>query len=322
MTKKTYLLLASFFFSFFYVYTIGWSDFHTFPDINNYIYRIEYLANGGEESVHRGISYFFSEPVWKYLLQSIANIFNQDSYLNGFYLTAFFSLFIYAYFTFQRIHPILAIIFFLNPMFIDLIMGQTRIALSFSLLLLAFQYKNKVLLFSILLVVCATLIHTTALLFVGIYVLLIFLYSKFNERSYYTTAFLLSIAIPVFLRYIAPIILSAVGDRRFNVTAYGSSSLTYALIWLIISLILVTFSNNYIKSKNQSIIIGYAIVMTGLFFFSSLMGLYGQRFVALSIPLIIISINYLPKYYREMTFIALGLYLEIQWIYWLEISLK
>lgn len=323
MKKKYYLFWMSLFFSFFYVYIIDWSYFHAFPDINNYIYRMEYLANGGIEIIYRGISYFFSEPLWKYILQLLANIFNKDAYLSGFYLIAFFSLIIYAFFTFRKINPFLAIIFFFNPMFIDLIMGQTRIALAFSLLLLAFSIKNKKQFLAIFFTICAILIHTASLLFVGIYFILLFLYSKFNERSYYILAFFFSIAISITIRYIAPIILAMAGDRRVDVTTYGSSSLTYSFIWMAISLLLALFSCDYNgKQKNKSIIIGYSIIMTGMFFFSSLMGLYGERFVAVAIPLIIIAIDALPKYYREMTFILLGLYLEIQWIYWLELFIK
>lgn len=313
-----FFYIVIFLYSYCFVYCIPWENFHLFEDIGNYFQRIVHLANEGKETEYHGLSIIFSEILWKKILIVIGYFEVEENYIHTLKIVSFISLAIYAAFTFKRINFFIGAIFFFNPMFIDLIMGQLRISLAFAFLLISFEFKSKKLSLSILFLLAAIFIHTASLLLFGIYFLLQKISSLTANRKYYFYSLLLSFLFPILLKFGASLLLMAVGDRR-NIDAYPVSSISYSAIWFLIALVLL-FKAEY-GDKNKNIIIAFSITMMGLFFFSSIVGLYGQRYVAISIPLIIISINYLPKYYREMTFIALGIYLEIQWLYWLNISL-
>jgi len=63
--------------------------------------------------------------------------------------------------------------------------------------------------------------------------------------------------------------------------------------------------------------VAYAICMGSLFLFSSFFEFYGSRFVAVSFPLFIISINCLSNQFRYPMFVILFLYQLTYFNYWL-----
>lgn len=319
-TTNIFYFMLVFFYSYCYVFLIPWDDFHVFADIQAYYDRMVVLSNNGAEKNYQGLAYIFSEPLWKEILAWISNTVSTDYYIFSLKFISFVSLFIYIAFTLKRVNIFIIALFFLNPMFIDLIMAQIRLALAFAFLLVAFEFRSKKFFISFLFLVSAVCIHTASLLFIGIFILLRKMNTLCRTRKFYFYSFGLSALLPIFLRFILPIILMAIGDRRANLENYPVSSITYSSIWLLLAVTLLFKA--YYGDRRKNIIIAFSITMMGLFFFSSVVGLYGQRFVAVSIPLIIISINYLPKYYKEMSYILLAIYMEFQWLYWLELFIK
>jgi len=297
-----------------FVYLIPWIEIlgKDWTDISNYTFRIEYLARGGEEQGITGfISLLFSEYIWKVILLGIGEFF-QD-YREGLYLVSYVALLLYALFTFKRVHFLLAIALMINPMFVDLIMGQIRIALAFPILLLAFHYRIYRR-FSILLILIALFIHTATILFLGIYFLLKIIDYYTEHRSLYFVSLGLGVAMALFIKYGVIFLLSIVGDRRAAYAdSYQSSSLTFSLPWLIIALLL-TWKANF-ESKEERLITAFSVLMISLFFTVSALGLYGQRYVAISIPLIIIAIGFMPKHFRHWTWAYLFFYQFLQWKY-------
>jgi len=301
-------------YSYVYIYVIPWVDIKEFTDIDNYLSRIIYLQRGGKERIVTGISVLFDEGLWKFILLKIS-LFSRASYEEYLYIVSLISLSTYTFYTVKKINPLILLFFFFNPMFIDLIMGQIRIALSFSLLFIAFEInKNKL---SIFLVVIAVFIHSASLLLLLIYFLLVKGYSIFSERKYYLYAIFLALILAILLKYGVDIILIAVEDKRANYSSIiKSNSVAYSIFWFLITLILLIKVK--IQDSKTNILVAFSMTMMSLFFFSSVIGEYGQRYVAISIPLIIIAINNLPKYYKESTYIMFGFYQMLQLVYWTE----
>jgi hypothetical protein len=313
MTNKTYnLYIISFLYAVLLTYVIPWTTIYhgDFADITNYINRIEYLKRGGTEAVHIGLSWLINEPIWKYIIIQIGYIF--DDYRFALYLLSIFITFLYSIFLFKRVDYYIGMIFLFNPMFISLVMAQIRSALAFSLLLLAYDLRSKK--WTILIAIVASLIHTSMPIFILIYLLLEKLNKMVASKKYYLITIFTAFFIAIFMRYGIDILLTLIGDRRAGYDAViKGASLSYSIVWFAIGLIIATFAT--FENEKERIIAGYAITMTSFFFFSSLMGNFAQRYVALTMPLIIISIGYLPKHYKQGTYFIFFLYILLLFKY-------
>ena len=111
-----------------------------------------------------------------------------------------FSLLVYSFYTFKHANVLLSAILLFNPIFIDLIMSQIRIAFAFSVLLIAYVFLKKNRLLSSMLVFISILIHTVSILLFAIYLLIIFVkdYVK-DEKLFYKLMLFLPFFIVVFM---------------------------------------------------------------------------------------------------------------------------
>ncbi len=308
-------------FGYIYIHFIPWIEIlgGDWRDIDRYLFRIAYLARGGEERSYSGISLLFSEVLWKEILLAIHHF--STSHREGLFLCSYMALIFYSLFTFRRANILLALIFFFNPMFIDLIFGQIRMALAFSLLLFAYNMREQKL-FLYLFLGISVLIHTGTILFVCIYLILQALDQHYGKENLYKISMIFGIVFSFFIKYGLILILFIVGDRRADAYANGeikSSSLAFSLTWFFIALLLI-FEADY-HEKEPRMIIGFSIVMMSVMFSLSSLHLYGQRYVAVSVPLIIISIGYLPRHFKQWTVIYLLIYQFLQWKYRLELTI-
>jgi hypothetical protein len=202
-----------------------------------------------------------------------------------------------------------------NPLFMHLIIEQVRIALAFSLLLFIFEYRDIKWIYILLPI--SVLIHTVVLFLICIYFLLNFFIKRFNKNKVYKLVLITSFLFGLFLKFGVQHILNYLDDRR-AVYTLGGSTLLFSLIWIIYGFILVL----YCKKNNTELmrIASYSIFMTGLFFTSSLLGSPAQRFIAISLPLIIISLNGIRNYHlKRISFFVFGLYNLVSWFYWFKL---
>jgi len=313
MTNRTYnLYIISLFYAILITYIIPWTTIYhgDFLDIGNYLKRIEYLYVGGNEASHIGLSWLLSEPLWKYIIIGIGLTF--DDYRLALYLISIIIVFLYSIFLFKRVPYPVGMILLLNPMFIDLVMAQVRSALAFSLLLLAYDISSKK--WSIIVTIISILIHASMPLFIFIYFLLYKLNKSVSSKNYYLITIITALFFALFMKYGLNILLTILGDRHAGYeNTIVSASLSYSMVWFAIGIFVATFAT--FKNENERIIAGYAITMTSFFFFSSLMGNFAQRYVALTIPLIIISISYLPKHYKQGTYVLFFMYILLMFKY-------
>jgi len=313
MTNKNYnLYLLSLLYAILITYVVPWTTIYhgDFLDIGNYLTRIEYLHRGGTEAIHRGISWLFTEPLWKYIIIAIGFIF--DDYRLALYLISILIVFLYGIFLFKRVDYYIGMILLFNPIFINLVMAQIRSALAFAILLLAYDLSSKT--WSKVLAVAAFLIHASMPLFILIYFLLSKLNQKVAPKKFYLITILTALMFALFMRFGIDILLNIIGDRHAGYSdVIAGASLSYSIIWFAIGIMIAIFAT--FENEKERIIAGYAITMTSFFFFSSLLGNFAQRYVALTMPLIIISIGYLPKHYKQGTYMVFFLYILLLFKY-------
>jgi len=310
-------------YAYLFVYLIPWTTLYgqEFSDIYNYIFRIDYLAKGGNEAEYWGILWLTSEPLWQEIIVFIGHTFND--YRAVLYGISFLTVFVYASFLIKRVEFYVAMIFLLNPMSVDYFISQLRNAVAFSLLLIAYDiYENnreKVKL-PIFILILATLIHMSMPIFIGIYYLLYRLNEKIEDKKYYLVALATALIIAIFMKYGSTLLLSAIGDRHAGYDEYiTASSVAYSIAWFVIAIILATFAE--FSNKYERILVAYAITVMGFYFFASLLDIFAVRYVTVIMPVIILTIGYLPKHIKQGTYLFLLVYNLYSFKYWLELSI-
>jgi len=315
MTNKNYnVWILSFLFAFIFVYIISWIDIkgHDFEDIVQYIRRMVYLHAGGKEEEYSGILWVTSEPLWKFIIMQLANIF--DDYRLAMYLVSFVSMGLHATFLFRRVPFIVAFVFLINPMTVDLMMAQVRIALAFGLVLVAYDLKSKKL--AMVLIIASILIHAAMPIFLGMYYILYELNKRIEAKKLYLTALIMGILMALFMKYGVNSILSAIGDRHADYANDSVvSTVSYSIIWILISGLIATFSS--FENEEERLLATYVIVFMSFFFFASTMGVFGKRYVSVTMVVIIASLSTLPKHIKEGTYVLLFMYNVYLFKFWL-----
>jgi hypothetical protein len=111
-----------------------------------------------------------------------------------------------------------------------------------------------------------------------------------------------------------------IGDSHANYEeVIESSSLSYSMAWFIIAIIIGTFGD--FQDIRKRVLVAYAITMMCFFFFSSILGMFAARYVAVTMPIIIIAIGYLPKHYKQGTYLFLLAYNIFSFKYWLTFTI-
>jgi len=310
-------------YAYLFVYVIPWVDIYgeEFADIFNYIERIEYLERGGKEGEFSGILWITSEPLWKEIIIFIGHTFND--YRAALYGVSFLTVFVYASFLLKRVEFYIAMIFLINPMSVDFFMSQLRNAVAFSLLLIAYDIyesnREKVIL-PILILILATFIHMSMPIFIGVYYILYRLDQKIEDKKYYLVSLILALFMALFMKYGSLALLAAIGDRHAGYDEYiEAASISYSITWFIIAVILATFAN--FSSSYERIFVAYAITFMAFFFFASVLNIFAARYVAVTMPMIIIAIKYLPKHIKQGTYLLLFVYTIYSFKYWLQLSI-
>ena len=323
--NNTLLLLISIIFSYIFVFIIPWTNWVYFVDIDFYMDRIGVLFTYGLEGDitknYTGAYFLFSEVLWYFLLVQLPFLFNDIQ--TGLSWISFTSLLVYSFYTFRHSNILISSILLLNPIFIDLIMSQIRIAFAFAILLLAYMLIKKSKILSTILVLISFFIHTASFLLVAIY-LFIFSIKKIikDEDLLFKMMIILPSFIVFFMSFLVLPILDFFGDSGRVVYFTGQadvSTVFFSIIYLGFS-VLIAFlpkKKTYLEVVD---IIAYSIFMGSLFFGLSLVQLYGSRFVAIAFPFFIIAIDKLKSQPRFIVYSLLFIYQLIYLSYWVRYS--
>lgn len=260
-------------------------------------------------------SYFSYEWAWNFTLY----VFYEElkfSFDTIFLFLTFFNIFITSL-IFTKITKVGYLPFLLNPWFFDFIYSQTRLALAISLLYLCYLlFLRKIRIILPLIILYALLIHTSALLFLIIYIITYYINTlKINYLIKYLLCVSLGLGLAIILGPNLMGILDTLGDRRANEyqDINFSVSLLQMIPWYIIYLYI---SIKYIISKcNRSYYMYYTLIMLTLVFFSSTFFIsYSLRYLVVAYPLIIITfLNTIPSKERFLIYSIYISYLILGW---------
>ncbi|CAA6817642.1 MAG: Unknown protein [uncultured Sulfurovum sp.] len=324
MVSKNYVnWILSLLYALIYVYAIPWTDFigREFVDIHAYLARIVYLQEGGKEATYFGIKWLMSEPLWKLVIVFIGDVFTD--YRAVLYFISFLTIFFYVSFLIRHVEFYVAMLFLLTPMMVDMFLAQIRIAVAFSLVLVAYDIyikdtSKKTLV--IILLIMAVLIHISMPVFYGIYYLLYRLNLKVEDKKYYLIAIFTALFIALFMKFGSNALLTFLGDRHAGYDEYISgSSISYSITWFIIAIIIGTFGD--FSDNKKRILVAYAITILSFFFFASILNIFAARYVAVTMPITIVAISFLPKHFKQGTYLSLFFYNLYSFKYWLQLTI-
>jgi hypothetical protein len=262
-----------------------------FPDRENTLLTISSLAGSDTGPLEMGfpsIFYiFFSEWLWQALLLFTVIFF--DDPINGILLISFVSVFMITFILAKHTSFLYAIVLFLSPTAIDLFISQSRSALALALFMTALICRKFY--WRYLLLALAFFIHNLVWILFSVFLVSRFLLNlKFLTRqNKLWAAFFLGLAISVALKVFLMDILVLLGDRRAFQDASEGTSIAFVFWWMVLSLMIVSLSRlGRTRINDHYIILG--IVLLALFVFSGLLGRGEIRYLALSLPFVLIAV--------------------------------
>lgn len=312
--KKKINILSVLIFSISYVF-FPWENINgkIFADIDNYLYSINDFVLYPQLYDFTRFSLFEllkSEAIWKYLLVSIALIFKD--HLLGFKILSIVPIFFYTLFFRRYLNWGIILIFFFNPLFIDLINGQTRSALAFSIFLFTTtQIERKWMNFFLLML--TPFIHLIGFVLLLMTIVFNYLGRKKIIRFLPITCLICGLLFNMIYFVGQNYILEVISKGK-----YTSSSISFSVIWFLPLIIVVLFpmKRNFVSFPIELYYL--MIFFTSIFIFSSFFEFYGSRVFALTFPILLVAVKRLPKHLSIIGFSIIFIFQIIQYYYWLN----
>lgn len=291
-----------------------------FVDYYNYIDQAERIYSGYNPFELSGFAVVFNEPLWWWLLK-VNNDYLGFTPTGSVTFISFLSLSFYLIFIVRHLPYWLAFVILFNPMFIDLVISQIRIAFAFSLVLIAlFSTSDKL---KFVVAFLSIFIHT-AMVVVLLFCAIVFIVNQLSkDKHYFLLCIVSSFLVALLLSKGLLFFLEFVGDRRAELYAENSmaSSISYSVFWLLIALALVVLPLNNLELKYNRLFLGYTVFVCCLFFFGTIFDLYVQRYLAISLPFVFLSVYMLKGWYKVFVLNLILLYQMILLLYWFQIDL-
>jgi hypothetical protein len=286
-----------------------------FEDRSVYLEKFSYLKSVLEEQEVSGfLSFYTNEVLWDGTVRTIAGALDLqfDTVL---YFVTFFCLFSFTIFVFRNA-GLSAILLLLNPLVVDFAFSQLRLAFAISLLIHASSSRKR--LISLFLITSACFVHSATVLFVLMHWLAAWAHRKLQERSLSMASvnmilmgfgFLIALVIGPFRE----VLLHSIGDRRAEYTA-AASTIGYASFWILF-LCLVPLQGKKLYRDSFSMV---AIICVAVFVGTTVLGVFGLRFLSALYPLIVVALLRFDRPAREALVLGFVAYTTVQWIYWVQ----
>lgn len=256
--------------------------------------------------------YLTLEPLWHYVVEGLLSL--GFSTLDAFKVVSIFSCFLVCYFLLSQTNNYLILIFLINPIFVDLVVGQLRSALSLALLLVGFTSRRewpRVLAFLL-----ASFVHTSGLLFGAIYYgYMLVMKPNFVSSIKYSKAFWIGVAIAlsVFYELTRQIFLTVLDDRRAETLLDYQSGALFGIGWL--SFVI----SHFVLDKKKVANFPFAFYVINVMFFlgSALTGSYASRYIAVAYPMLLLMWSYLRGVPQMLFAVHWFLFTLIYAFFWL-----
>jgi hypothetical protein len=266
---------------------------HGFPDRDNYLDAIDVLLRTGAElfdfSGSDLLALALNEYLWREVLLFVGHFSDDPS--AGFTLVSLLAAAIVTFHVVRRAGVAYALPFLFAPLAVDLFLSQTRSALAFGIFLCALATRRSAWLRYVLFAV-AFMIHSFAAVLVGIYAANSFLLSqaRMSSRAKLLGALALGLAASIVWSFLANQIFSVIGDRRAEQEDILPASVPFAVWWMLITAMLVTFARLNVREGDRHYVM-LAVTLQAMFVFTTVFGAGGLRFLSLSLPLVFIAIS-------------------------------
>ena len=169
----------------------------------------------------------------------------------GLELISFISLLIYSYFTFKNSNLFLSSILLYNPIFIDLIMSQIRIAFAFALLIIAYSLRKQYWFISLLLLISSSLIHTATYFLFFVYIFISLISKKIqNENKLHSLMLITPTFFVLFIKFLLLPLLDFFRDTGrvgYFIGEVDSSTLLFSSIYLFFALLIAFLPKEMIQ---------------------------------------------------------------------------
>ena len=309
------------------IYTIAvlmvpWEDLQGFLFVDRHEY-LEYFLH--EEKIFEYkkfediLDYLKHEALWHYAIDWLVNDLGV-SITQVFLVISFLSVFSASLFLVSR-HGYMSAILLTNPLLITLAFSQLRLALAFSVMLLAYMSKrNWLIIISIL--TCA-FVHTATFLFVGVVIAVhftqkIILRKEVSKNLLFFSFLFIGLCVSLALGPALDVILSYFGDRRAVIyIGEAASGIKYTLYWAGLLLLCGFQRRSFFRETTN----GYTIIILSTAIFNLLTGGYTSRLIAVSLPMIFSTVFDFKQVHKHTSLILYVFYVALQWVYWLPIRI-
>lgn len=266
-------------------------------------------------SFDTALDYLTNEYLWHFLLGYVIRDLGYQTDGVFYCISLAFLVLISTFFVRQAAPQFLILL--CSPIIVDLAFSQLRLTLAISMVLAAYLSRSRVAL--LVAFAAASFVHTAMVLF-GFMLLVAVLVSmrsalvlrtKLNVLLWLLAAgFLVSLVVSPLRSHV----LGLVGDRRAE---YSDLSSTWAFNLFWIGLLVVFSAQNrlWFRSWRNS----YSVILLTLVAGATVFRGYSLRFLAASLPVLVLSILALPRSQRTVMLACYSAYLTLQWVYWLRL---
>lgn len=301
--------------------SLPWSDWQgaEFVDLKRYLHYFLHGQSILEYTEFKNpLDYLFSEALWHYSIFKLINEYGFSIH-HIFKAISLLCVSTFSFFLIRR-HGFLSLVLLINPLLVSLAMSQVRMALAFSLMLVAYMVRKKFII-SLAFILAALFIHTSTLLFVSIYLVVKVISDNkiIHFKSSGSTFLLLcglGLIVSLAIGPLREMILGYFGDRR---AGYGdaSSSILYTSFWISILFFCWRQGRSFFSDEVNC----FVVVILSLVGFNLLTGGYTTRFLAVALPMTMSAmLSFRPTDKSIFTF-AYVAYCIFQWVYWLQVKM-
>jgi len=309
-SKENKLLLFAILFSLFFS-LIPWDYLYsnTFVDRITYYSLISYYENRINYIDYEDFfAYIKEEWLWSYITLIWSDVLNINVYLlfaSITFLSVLSTLLLLIYF-----NKLYFSVFLFNPLYINFVYSQLRLALAISLIFFAFNFflRKKKYFFIFFFLFSSIFIHTTSVIFIFLIFPIYFLNDKY--KIYY--ALLYPIFIALLTGYYREVFLGYIGDRRVDY-----SDMTGSLYVLIIYYFFFLLSFLYLSKFKENNLYLICFSSLSLVTFSYILGSYPSRFLAASYVFCMLFITFFSKTSYRILFVLYFFYSCIGFILWI-----
>ena len=284
-------------------------------DIWNYMTTVDELSWDGFSYLGREtqwIDYFKNEYIWFLIMYSFSSLWITTAV--AFKLVSAISAFIVHRFISARVGLVLATLFLLNPILLDLICAQVRSGFAFALFLLVVSFNTRKLVLWLAIPILA-LIHSAMFVICPLY----FVFSHFRQKRAATDwkEVIFAIGLGFVLAYIlavsVPQMMVILHDRRSQIVV-ENVTLAYVAFWFLFGVALaLSFKRTKAFSGEYLFSICILIFAPTLVFFD----FSGFRFISLAYPVVVGSCGQLYTKQKYSMLGLLGLYQIVLYSYWI-----